>query len=145
MRWFSLFLCGCLGWSASGRDEAKPDKAMEAEHKKLDGEWKIAAAEAGGQKIESKSTAVFAGAKCTLIDPGFPAVANTIVLDPTKEPKWIDLTNPATKTTFLGIYELKGDSLIATFQAEKDGRPTQFKTKKASAGVMYTYERVKQK
>ncbi len=145
MRWFCVSLCGFFCWTAFGRDEAKPDKAVEAEHKKLDGEWKIVTAEAGGQMIESKSTAVFAGAKCTLIDPGFPAVANTILLDPTKEPKWIDLTNPATKTTFLGIYELKGDSLIATFQAEKGGRPTQFKTKKAGAGAMYTYERVKQK
>lgn len=61
MRWFCVPFCGCLCWFASGRDEAKPDKAVEAEHKKLDGEWKIVAAEMGGQKIESKSTAVFAG------------------------------------------------------------------------------------
>ena len=128
-----------------GHEGAEPEKVVAAELKMLEGEWRIVTAETGGQPVESKTVAKFAGAKCTLTDPGFPAVVNTVAIRPSKDPMWMDITNPVTKQTFLGIYKLDGDSLIATFQSEKAGRPTQFKTKKESGAVMYTYERIKAK
>jgi uncharacterized protein (TIGR03067 family) len=134
---------GFLGASAG----EEPDKAVEAELKRLDGEWKIIAAEQGGAAVESNDVVVFSGRKCTVTNPGTKIVLeSTISIDPSKTPKRIEVTNTATKEVWAGIYELKGDTLRAVFQGEKGGeRPTEFKTKKGSLEVMYTYERVKPK
>jgi uncharacterized protein (TIGR03067 family) len=130
---------------ASSGDEPQKAKAVEAELKRLDGEWRIVAAEQGGAVTESNDLVVFSGLKCTVTNPETKIVLeNTITIDPYKTPKQIGVTNTKTKQTWVGIYELKGNQLRAVFQGEKDGkRPTEFKTKKGSQEVMYTYERVK--
>ncbi len=134
-----------LASTAPSREDSEPDRAAKAELKLLAGEWKIVAAEMEGAKTESKTIVKFEAGKCTLTDPGFPAIVNTLTLDSSKTPKWMDLANPKTGASFPGIYELKGDTLLAAFLPEKLGRPTQFKTKKGEPGVMFTYERIKSK
>ncbi len=132
----------------SGADDPTVDKAARAESKLLQGEWKIVAAEANGEATASHSLVRFEGMKCTITDPGsgVPSLECMITLDPTRQPKWMDVTNVKLKTTDLGIYELKGDTLKAVFQSNAKGRrPAAFKTMKGSGEVMYTYERVKPK
>jgi uncharacterized protein (TIGR03067 family) len=140
-----LLLLSLSGAAALGGDD--PQKAMEAELKRLEGEWQIVAAEQGGMAVASRDRVVFAGRKCTITSPKAKIVLeNTITIDPAKTPRHIDVTNTMTREKWLGIYELKGDQLKAVFQGDKDGqRPTEFKTRKGSLEVMYTYERVKPK
>jgi uncharacterized protein (TIGR03067 family) len=133
-------LCG--GSSFGG----EPPKAVTDELKLLEGEWKIVAAEADGKPVESKAVVKFtADGKCTISTPGAQTIETTFTLDPTKEPKWMDVLDAVRKTPQKGIYELKGDKLRAVVQADPKGdRPTEFSTKKKGE-VMFTYERVKPK
>ncbi|MBV9123733.1 MAG: TIGR03067 domain-containing protein [Planctomycetes bacterium] len=111
----------------------------------MEGKWRIVAAEQGGRKVDSPDLVVFSGDQCILKNPGLPDLESTFTLDPSKNPKWIDVTGPKATggVTWLGIYELKGDTLRAVFQGDKNGnRPTEFRTKKGSLEVMYTYKRV---
>ncbi|AWM35898.1 hypothetical protein GobsT_63710 [Gemmata obscuriglobus] len=120
-------------------------KAVKDELKLLEGEWKVVKAESGGKAVKSKSVVVYtADGKSSISDPnsGLPPLKTTIALDPTKKPKWIDVTNARGRTD-KGIYELNGDQMKAVFRAGGD-RPTEFKTE-AEGEVMYTYERVKPK
>ena len=128
-------------------DAPKAGNEVREEMKRLEGEWKVVAAEMDGAAVESKTVVKFAGGKCILTesDPGLPTLELAVVLDPGKEPKWMDVTN-LLKKTHRGIYELKGDTLKAVFRPDEKGeRPTEFKTKKGSGLIMYTYERVKAK
>jgi uncharacterized protein (TIGR03067 family) len=134
----------CLGASTG----QKPDKAVEAELKLLDGEWKVIAAEMGGEPCECNDQVVFSGGKCTVTNPATKIVLeNTIALDPSKMPKRMVVTNTQTKEVWVGIYELKEGKLRALFYGGKDApkAPTGFKTEKGSLQVMYTCERVKPK
>ena len=133
----------CVGTSFG--DE--PSKAAKEELKLLAGEWKIVAAEADGKPIESKAVVTFTtDGKCTIVTPGSTTtIETTFTLDPTKEPKHMDVADAVRKTPHKGIYELKGDKLKAVFQPDANGeRPTEFATKKKGE-VMITYERVKPK
>ncbi len=125
----------------------EPDKAVVEELKRLEGEWRIVAAEQGGDVVACSDLVVFSGRKCTVTNPSAKIVLeNTISLDPSKATKRIEVTNDKTKEAWVGIYELKGDTLRALFYGGKDAKPpTEFKTKKGSLEVMYTYERVKPK
>jgi uncharacterized protein (TIGR03067 family) len=70
---------------------------------------------------------------------------SNVTLDPTKEPKQMDVLDAVRKTPRKGICELTGDKLRAVFQPNGTGeRPTEFATKKKGE-VMITYERVKPK
>jgi uncharacterized protein (TIGR03067 family) len=143
--WLGVCVFAGLLWVvAAGGEEPKTDKAVEAELKRLEGRWRIVAAQKEGAATESKTLVQFSGTRCTLTDPDIKLVVeNTVVLDPSKDPKWIDLTNTTTKLTHRGIYELKGDRLKAVFSLDKDGkRPEKFETTKGSREVMYTYERL---
>jgi uncharacterized protein (TIGR03067 family) len=139
----SMLVCGI----AAGDDDSKKAKAVEGELKRLDGEWRIIAAELGGERLKSNDLVVFSGQKCTITNTETKIVFdNTITIDPTKSPKQIEVTNTKTKATWVGIYELDGDKLKAVFQGDKDAkRPTEFKTNPGSQEIMYTYERVKSK
>jgi uncharacterized protein (TIGR03067 family) len=124
-----------------------PEKAVAEELKRLDGEWKIVAAEQGGETIGANDIVGFAGQKCTVTNPATKIVfENTITVDPSKKPKRIELTNVKTKEVWAGIYELEGDKLRCLFYGGKDAKaPTEFKTTQGKPEVMYTYERVKHK
>jgi uncharacterized protein (TIGR03067 family) len=133
--------------AASGGGAPRKARAVEAELKRLAGEWRVVTAEQGGEAVEANGGVVFSGRKCTItISPTKLVLENTITLDPSRTPRQIDVTNTRTGQTWLGIYELKGDRLRAVFQGEKGGkRPTAFKTREGSQEVMYTYQRVQAK
>jgi uncharacterized protein (TIGR03067 family) len=143
-----LVLPAVLSWiAASGGAGPQEAKAVEAELERLEGQWRIVAAERGGEVAPSSDLVVFSGRKCTITNPTTKVVLeNTIMLDPSKTPKQIDVTNTKTKEMWLGIYELKGKRLRAAFQGRQGGkRPAGFRTTKASQEVMKPYERVKPK
>jgi uncharacterized protein (TIGR03067 family) len=135
--------CGLVGPSSG----APPEKAVAEELKRLDGDWKIVAAEQGGAAVESGDLVTFSGGKCTVTNPATKIVLeNTFSIDPSQTPKRIEVTNTKTQKTWAGIYELNGDTLRCLFYGGKDAQvPTEFKTAKGGPEVMYTYERVKTK
>jgi uncharacterized protein (TIGR03067 family) len=139
---FPAVVLSCLARSKS--DDPKKANVVEAELKRFSGEWRIVAAELGGEAAESKDLVAFSGLKCTITNPITKVkLENTITIDPLKTPKQIAVTNIKTKETWVGIYELKGDQLRAVFQGQKGGkRPAEFKTRKGSQEVMYSYERI---
>ncbi|MFN8005625.1 MAG: TIGR03067 domain-containing protein [Terriglobia bacterium] len=87
--------------------------------KSLEGTWEVASVVDNGKTIPNEAIrgakVIFANDTMTLISPDGKEKTNyTIKLDPTKNPKGIDIT--ATAGTFkgktgLGIYDLNGDVL----------------------------------
>jgi uncharacterized protein (TIGR03067 family) len=111
---------------------------MLEEMKKLQGTWKQIAYERDGIKepLDEQGwepKAIFAGNTfiVTLADGSIP-IKGTYTLDPTREPKAMDLTDTFGEDagkTFLAIYSLEGDCF--TFCAADTGqeRPTEFRTR----------------
>lgn len=136
---WALLFCACVPWG-SNADE----KALAAEWKKLEGEWKIVAAEMGGATVEASDVVAFSTGKCKVTNTTANIVfENTVTLDPSKKPRLIELTNTKSKERWLGIYDLEGDKLRCLFYSKDDKTPTEFKTAKGTLQIMYTYERVK--
>ena len=71
---------------------------------------------------------------------------STIVLDPTADPKTIDILadgGPARDKRILGIYKLEDDRLtICTSDADRP-RPTEFKAEKDSRQTLMVFDRAK--
>ena len=74
--------------------------------------------------------------------------AGTCKLDPTKRPRAVDFTTTGDRgdrLTSLGIYDLKGDTLRACFDARGKERPTEFKTQANSGRVLFVIRRQESK
>lgn len=71
----------------------------------------------------------------------------TYTIDPTTEPKSLDLTTPSAGPdkgkSRLAVYKLDGDSLTICFGAYRDVRPTDFTCKPVSNRLLITYQRAK--
>jgi RNA polymerase sigma factor (sigma-70 family) len=127
---------------AVAAEEKKPDKD------KLQGEWKVTSVKIGGREPDDKdhilkSPWVFKGDKLT-----FEPFEAEFKLDPSKDPRQIDVTiqkgpDAEKGMTALGIYKLDGDKLTIHACHPGDGqRPTDFETT-GGRNVLVTLERVK--
>jgi len=146
------------GDDASKKKDAKSDKQAKSDKDLLQGKWKAVAAVRDGkarteEELKDKPMVLtFEGDKATLRDGdrdvGDPV---TFKLDPSKKPKQIDVTPPASpdgteRHVMKGIYELKGDTLKLSFKRpEEPGqsaeRPTDFTP--GERGMVVTLERQK--
>jgi uncharacterized protein (TIGR03067 family) len=123
-----LFLALALPVCSEGK------AGSEQELNKLQGTWKVTAIEVDGKpQAKDKAPAEFkiAGNKLTGLGPDM-----TITLDPTKKPKWIDLTfkKGDKSIPIRAIYALEGDELKLSIplapvgKAFKNQRPENFET-----------------
>jgi uncharacterized protein (TIGR03067 family) len=66
-------------------------------------------------------------------------------VDPTKDPKWVDLSAERLgDRTLKGIYLLDGDKLTICYAYDPDAlRPAEFKTMPGVPGYVYVLERTK--
>jgi uncharacterized protein (TIGR03067 family) len=106
--------------------------------KKLQGTWKQIAYERDGieEPLDEhgwEPKATFAGDTfiVTLADGSTP-IKGTYTLDPTREPKAMDLTDTFGEDagkTFLAIYSLEGDRFIFCAADAGQERPTEFRTR----------------
>ena len=117
----------------------------------LQGTWKLISGEADGKALSEKDLKggklVFKGDMYTVTLAGKDTVTGTQKLDPTKEPKTIDITDasgPNKGKTCQGIYELKGDEFRVAFAAPGKARPTKFATSADSGQWLHVWKRVKE-
>jgi len=142
--WLSVvFLLGAVAW---GADQADLDKEV----KKFQGTWTFASCEADGQAMPvtelKEFILIFEGTKHTVKKGNEVLQVGIQKIDPTKEPKTIDvtMTEGANKgTVMLGIYELDGDTLKVCFDPEGKKRPTEFKSGPGSRCFFNVHKRVK--
>ena len=120
------------------RQAAKTDKD------KVQGKWKITEAVVHGRPLPLEravailgDTVEFKGDKVTL------RAEMTFTLDPSKSPKWIDMSSADGKG-FVGVYALDGDKLTLHYAVPgSTARPTELEFKKGVNTTRLVLERVK--
>jgi uncharacterized protein (TIGR03067 family) len=123
-----------------------PSKAARAEVKKLQGRWKVTAAEAAGKKLPAEQAgfdAIAFEGYTVLLHQGKNILSFGLALDPEKTPRTLDLIG---NLVLPCIYMQEGDTLHLELPAPaKDGkfhRPESFETAK-TMGLLLIAERQK--
>lgn len=137
-----------------GADTQKDD-AVKAETKNLQGTWSVVSAEREGNKVPDdeikKTTLVIKGDKLiarkteNTPKPEEKITEMSFTLDPTKNPKWIDVTYTSGERkdeSSQGIYEVKGDTLKICMSRAAT-RPMEFETKPESQRHLMILKREK--
>ena len=131
---------------------SEPDKEKAAEEKGLLGAWKVVASEQSGKRTDSFKGATFVFTADTLIMKNTldgkeePFAAAKYKLDPTKNPKSIDLSielDPGKPIVQPGIYQLDGDELKFCLEAAGLPRPTKFETGATGTSNLFILTRMK--
>lgn len=131
------------------KDDKDKDKVT-AEDKKFEGTWQVTKEVHNGQPLTEERVATttfsFKGNKYEEKIGDQVAEAGTQELDPTKNPKHMDVTVTEGETAGqkqLAIYEIDGDTLKACFAPHGDTtRPTKLESKE---GSMHMYIEMKRK
>ena len=117
--------------------------------KAMEGTWKVEAAEAGGQKIESgdlmEIVVKITGDRYE-VKMKDKLDAGTLKLDETKKPKTMDATDTEGENVgkvVKAIYELSGDTLKVCYALDGGERPAEMATKEGSPLLLMTYKREK--
>jgi uncharacterized protein (TIGR03067 family) len=151
-----LFIVLCFGVvplgfvaaeGAGGQPAPKQAGPVRAEVGRLQGTWRVVAVELGGKELGRgefgpDNLLDFADDTCAVLTGKQRPIDCTFTIDPTKSPKWIDMTRTSDGVSWEGIYELKGDTL-KIFLGGPGKRPKEFKTKEGTSQVIHTHERVK--
>jgi RNA polymerase sigma factor (sigma-70 family) len=150
-----IVLILCLLWlrprDAGARNTPAPGRpptpSPQAEREKLQGDWRVVSVEKDGQALPDQGMRfVFVGGEVTVFVQGFQAASMTYVLDPSPEPKAIDITSPVAGI-WPGIYRGEGDSLRLCLDQKPDTvrtRPTDFRTEPDGQSVfLYVLRRVR--
>jgi uncharacterized protein (TIGR03067 family) len=127
------------------------EEAVKEDRKTLAGTWQAVSYELDGKKapaddLKDVQLVVDAEGKATAKRAGQTFIAGTTKIDPTKEPKTIDvsyLEGDIKRQTALGIYEVKGDTLRICRAAPAKDRPTEFSSKPGSGHTLMVYKRAK--
>jgi uncharacterized protein (TIGR03067 family) len=97
------------------------------DQKQIQGTWKLVEAKENGNANDKLQglILIFRDGKVTVKKGDEVKLEGRYKLDPSKSPKWIDLITD--KVTFLGIYQIKGDTLtICHGDAKAQERSTKF-------------------
>ncbi|WP_299465360.1 TIGR03067 domain-containing protein [uncultured Gimesia sp.] len=154
---FGLMLVGAFAMLTSMSMIASADDAKEAairkDRQRIAGTWRIVALEINGNKSKDEDVrkmTVVNGADGTwsLSSEGNEIVKGTSTIDPTQNPKAIDIT-PTTgedegKST-LGIYELGKKTRKLCFASAGKSRPTEFTSTPENQQILVTFEKEKTK
>jgi len=139
----ALFLALAYSCPARG-DDTKVDA------KSMDGIWRPAAAELGGEKFPDevrKSIKLVIDDGMYTVTVGKEPDRGTVKLNPATKPKEMDIIGtegPNNGKTILAIYELTGDTLRICYDLSGKSRPSEFKTAKDTKRFLVTYKREKQ-
>jgi uncharacterized protein (TIGR03067 family) len=126
----------------------EPAKDAKKEQDKLQGEWTMVSMETVGVKHSDddvkKYTLTIKGDQWTVMNGLSPGAGRTFKIDPSKDPKSLDLTIKLgdQERVSQGIYKLEGDTLTLCRTQEGGERPKEFKTT-AEAGILVVWKRAK--
>jgi len=114
-----------LGLATAPSQDAKRDD------ERLRGTWEVISLVEGGKEMpdqKGQTTITFLGKGKLRVKVKDQTSEGTYKLDPSRSPKWVEMSKDG--DTFLGIYELKGDTLRLCFAtgAGKE-RPTRFESR----------------
>lgn len=150
-----LLFVGVLALLTSMTVLAAADDAREEEirkyHKQIAGTWQMVTLVANGNKSadeDVKKLTVMNGpdGMWSLHSEGNVIVSGTTTVDPTQNPKAIDI-KPATGQdqgkVYLGIYELKDNTRKLCFSPAGTKRPTAFTSTPGDEWILVEFERVK--
>jgi uncharacterized protein (TIGR03067 family) len=121
-----------------------PQETTQKEKQKLQGAWAMISREVSGKKTDKEKLEggrwTFDGDKIKITYQGKDEQAS-YVLDPSKDPKTIDLNSSETKRKAFGIYKFDGDILTVAYSL--DERPKDWVTKKGDKGIVLVLKRAK--
>jgi uncharacterized protein (TIGR03067 family) len=147
VRTVALLLTLSIGLSPAVSGEKDSPAAKELA--KLQGTWKRASVEVDGKKpppqVLEFVTLTVEGDRYTLEQAGQKRTG-TLKLDPTKTPKQIDFVEtagPDKGKTFVGIYEIDGDTWRYCLPASGKVRPREFDGAEGSRQGLYVNKRRK--
>jgi len=133
-----------MGAAAVKADDLKDEKALQ-------GAWSLSSGEMDGKALTEAQLKdgklVLKNDEYTVTIADKEPVKGTQKLDPTNEPKTIDITDSTGANkgkTCLGIYELKGDVFRVAFAFPGKPRPTKFSAAAGSDQWMHVWKRVKE-
>lgn len=130
------------------RSSSTADVDTKSDQEKTQGKWKIVYCEFSGRDVTQTVSDVedtISGDKW--LRPNRRTAEYRLKLDPTKNPKWVDLSaDRLGDQTLKGIYSLDGDKLTICYAYDPESpRPTEFKTMPGVSGYVYGLERVKER
>jgi uncharacterized protein (TIGR03067 family) len=135
----SLVLGACLVARA-----APPEDVLRREQERLEGTWRVVAAEAGGAAIPAREfrdlTLTFKGGAFTARRGDEQAQAGTYSIDPARSPREMDITRGRDRQ--VGIYQVTGNTLKICAGPANGGRPTTFATRETPGATLLTLRRV---
>jgi uncharacterized protein (TIGR03067 family) len=117
--------------------------------KKLNGTWVAVSTEIEGKKqsaLNDKSYWIFDGDKLTSRIKDKPGSGGIVRLDPTKDPRAIDIdfkTPEGTTGALVGIYQFSDDGTLWLAFAASQHRPVDFPTKPGSENRLIEFKKVK--
>lgn len=142
---WSVLVCVCVGSLAFGDDATK----AKDDAKKMEGTWKPVTAEIAGKpfadEVLKTMKLVLADGKYT-VTVGEQTDEGTVKLDPTKEPRTMDIMGtkgPNKGKTIPAIYELKDNTLRICYDLSGKAHPKEFKTKADTQLFLVEYKREK--
>jgi uncharacterized protein (TIGR03067 family) len=128
---------------------AMPAQDVKKELDSLQGEWTMVSLEQKGKVAPDEAVKQYKltikGSQWTVVSPAGQETSMTFKIDPSKDPKAMDLTIKLDEkeVVSLGIYKLQDDTLTLCRTAGKKERPKEFKTT-AEAGILVVWKRAKQ-
>lgn len=128
----------------------KVNVAPKNDEDQLQGRWNVVEVQEKGRRLDADETKnSWLTVKSNQMDwvRGEETVRATFMLDPTQEPKMIDLEEPKLGKS-LGIYSLEGDKLTISMtvnfgQAKEAERPKAFKTSRGKKVTLIVFKRDK--
>jgi uncharacterized protein (TIGR03067 family) len=132
----AVFLLGTGGlvlWG-SGSTPTNQKGGVKAEEQLIQGAWRVVAVKNNGRDVTEKDLrAVISDKRITIEGPNGKVLEAAYELQPSKSPKWIDLTDVVKRGTrkvkgsIQGLYDLKGKELKIVLDEDRTGqRPTDF-------------------
>jgi RNA polymerase sigma factor (sigma-70 family) len=149
----ALLLVGLRWWFATtpapGLEPSAAVVQAQEDLKRLQGPWRFAGGGMliGGQPFPPGDTKlVFEGTTCKIVAPNGMVAPMTFTLNPTTNPKQIDLVISVPQPTpARGIYEVTGDELRLCYTAVRgEPRPTEFVSPRNTRVLLYHLRRASQ-
>ena len=136
------------GSAAARADEkaARTDKDTKTDKDKVQGKWRITEAVVLGRPLPLERAVAILGGDTMEFKGDTVAVREEMAftLDPSKSPKWFDMSPAEKKGPVVGVYALDGDKLTLHYAAPgSTARPTELEFKRGVNTTRLVLERVK--